>query len=49
MIPYMDKGVAIAIINQFLVYVDFGKATIEQYTQTCSNILEKIRIVITVN
>lgn len=41
MIPYMDKDVAIAIINQFPVYADFGKATIEQYTQACSNILEK--------
>ena len=38
---YMDKDVAIAIINQFPVYADFGKATIEQYTQACSNILEK--------
>ena len=41
MIPYMDKDVAIAIINQFPVYADFGKATIEQYTRACSNILEK--------
>ena len=41
LIPYMDKDVAIAIINQFPVYADFGKATIEQYTQACSNILEK--------
>ena len=32
MIPYMDKEVAIAIINQFPVYADFGKAAIEQYT-----------------
>lgn len=36
MIPYMDKEVAIAIINQFPVYADFGKAAIEQYTQTCT-------------
>ena len=28
MIPYMDKDVAISIINQFPVYADFGKATI---------------------
>ncbi len=41
MIPYMDKEVAIAIINQFPVYADFGKAAIEQYTQVCTNILEK--------
>lgn len=40
MIPYMDKEVAIAIINQFPVYADFGKATIEHYTQVCTNILE---------
>lgn len=41
MIPYMDKDVAIAIINQFPVYADFGKAAIEQYTQICTNILAK--------
>ena len=41
MIPYMDKEVALAIINQFPVYADFGKAAIEQYTQTCTSILEK--------
>lgn len=43
MIPYMDKDVAIAIINQFPVYVDFGKATIERYTQICSDIMERNR------
>ena len=43
MIPYMDKDVAIAIINQFPVYVDFGKATIEKYSQICKDILEKNR------
>lgn len=32
MIPYIDKEVAIAIINQFPEYVSFGKAAIEQYT-----------------
>ena len=41
MIPYMDKEVAIAIINQFPVYADFGKAAIEQYTEVCNSILEK--------
>lgn len=41
MIPYMDKEVAIAIINQFPVYADFGKAAIEQYTYACTNILER--------
>lgn len=40
MIPYIEKDVAIAIINQFPVYADFGKATIEQYTRICSIILE---------
>lgn len=39
MIPYMDKEVAIAIINQFPEYVSFGKAAIEQYTKMCSDIL----------
>lgn len=41
MIPYIDKDVAIAIINQFPTYADFGRAIIEQYTQACNNILEK--------
>lgn len=41
MIPYMDKDVAIAIINQFPVYADFGKAAIERYTEVCNSILEK--------
>ena len=41
MIPYMDKEVAIEIINQFPEYVDFGKAAIENYTQMCNSILEK--------
>jgi len=41
MIPYMDKEVAIAIINQFPVYADFGKTAISGYMQMCNNILEK--------
>lgn len=41
MIPYMDKEVAMKVIDQFPVYADFGKAAIEQYTKTCDNILEK--------
>ena len=41
MIPYMDKEVAIAIINQFPVYADFGKIAIERYTEVCNSILEK--------
>lgn len=41
MIPYMDKEVALKVIDQFPVYADFGKGAIEQYTKTCDNILEK--------
>lgn len=41
MIPYMDKDVAIAIINQFPVFADFGKTVISHYMQVCDNILEK--------
>lgn len=40
MIPYMDKEVAIAIINQFPVFADFGKAAITSYTQLCNSILD---------
>lgn len=43
LISYLDKDVAIAIINQFPVYVDFGKATIEKYSQICKDILERNR------
>lgn len=41
MIPYMDKDVAIAIINQFPTFADFEKAAISAYTTMCDNILEK--------
>lgn len=41
MIPYMDKEVALKVIEQFPVYADFGRAAIEQYTKACDNILEK--------
>ena len=41
MIPYMDKEVALKVIEQFPVYADFGRAAIEQYTKTCDSILEK--------
>ena len=41
MIPYMDKDVAIAVINQFPVYADFAKTAISSYTQMCDNILAK--------
>lgn len=43
MIPYMDRDVAIALVNQFPVYADFGKAAIEQYMGTCKQILESNR------
>lgn len=41
MIPYMDKEVAIAVINQFPEFVEFGKIVISSYMQMCDNILEK--------
>lgn len=41
MIPYMDREVAIAIINQFPVLADFGKVAISTYMQMCDGILEK--------
>lgn len=40
MIPYVDKEVAIEIINQFPVLADFGKTVISCYTQMYNNILE---------
>lgn len=43
MIPYMDKEVAIAIINQFPEFADFGKAAISNYMQMCDNILQDNR------
>ena len=41
MIPYMDRDVAIAIINQFPVLADFGKIAISAYMQMSDRILEK--------
>lgn len=41
MIPYIDKEVAIAIINQFPVFADFGKMAVSNYMQMCDNILER--------
>lgn len=41
MIPYMDKDVAIAIIDQFPIFADFGKTAVSHYMQMCDNILEK--------
>ena len=40
MIPYMEKEVALEIIKQFPVYVEFVKSAIENYTQLCKTILE---------
>ena len=40
MIPYMDKDVAIACINQFPVYADFAKTTITYYKQVCDEVLQ---------
>lgn len=39
MIPYMDKDVAIAIINQFPRFADFGQTMVSSYMQICDNIL----------
>lgn len=41
MIPYMDKDVAIAIINQFPAFADFGKVAVQYLTEAYNNILEK--------
>ena len=38
-IPYMEKEVAMEVIKQFPVYVDFAKTVIEHYTQICETIL----------
>lgn len=43
MIPYMDKEVAIAIINQFPKFADFGNVVISNYMQMCDNILNDNR------
>ena len=40
LIPYMDKEVAIAIINQFPEFADFGKTAISSYMQICDDILK---------
>ena len=36
MIPYMEKEVALEIIKQFPVYVEFVESAIENYTQLCN-------------
>lgn len=41
MIPYMDKDVALAVINQFLTLAEFGKTAIQSYMQACDSILKK--------
>jgi hypothetical protein len=40
MIPYMDKDVAIAVINQFPKFADFGKVVISSYSDACNKMLE---------
>ena len=40
MIPYMEKEVALEIIKQFPVYVEFVESAMENYTQLCKTILE---------
>lgn len=40
MIPDMDKDVAIAIINQFPSFADFGKTAISKYMETCDSLLK---------
>lgn len=39
MIPYMNPEVAIAVINQFPVFADFGKTAISYYMQISDTIL----------
>lgn len=41
MIPYMDKEVALAVINQFPTFADFGKTAISAYMQACDGLLAK--------
>ena len=43
MIPYMDKEVALTIINQFPEFVGFGKSLIDFYANVFNTILEKNR------
>ena len=40
MIPYMDKEVALAIINQFPTYAEFVKSIISVYSDTANRILD---------
>lgn len=40
MIPYMDKEVAIAVINQFPTYAEFVKVIISVYIDTTNRILD---------
>lgn len=40
MIPYMDKDVAIAVINQFPTYSEFVKDIISFYMETANRILD---------
>lgn len=40
LIPYMDKDVALAIINQFPAYVESSRNMIEQYNAMCDKALQ---------
>lgn len=40
LIPYVDKEVAIAIINQFPAFSEFGKTVISCYMERCDKLLE---------
>lgn len=40
MIPYVDKDVAVAIINQLPTFADFVKTAVSKYSQLCDKILE---------
>ena len=40
LIPHMDKDVAIAIINQFPVYVESSRNIIEQCNTMCDKVLQ---------
>lgn len=41
MIPYMDKDIAISIINQFPTLAEFGEIAISGYFSICDKLLEQ--------
>ena len=40
LITKMDKDIAIAIINQFRVYAESGRKTLDQFKNVCDTALE---------